>query len=74
MNQHVMSDADAIDLAYRKFGVDAPTAASPYVRGVLVSWLSGQRATEYAPTYSWTHWANIELTTMMMLTPEVLLA
>jgi uncharacterized protein (DUF1800 family) len=74
MNQHVMSDADAIDFAYEKFGVDAPAAASPYVRGVLVSWLSGQRAAEYAPTYSWTHWANIQLTTMMMMTPEVLLA
>jgi uncharacterized protein (DUF1800 family) len=73
MNQHVMSHADAVDLAYRKFNVE-PTATSSYVRGVLVNWLSGQRAAEYAPTYSWRNWAPIQLTTMMMLTPEVQLA
>lgn len=71
---HVLSDDDAIDLAYRRFGVEPTTGASSYVRGVLVNWLSGQRASEYAPTYSWRHWAPIELTTMMMLTPEVQLA
>jgi hypothetical protein len=44
------------------------------VRGVLVNWLEGQRVTEYAPTYSWNHWARIQLLTMMMLTPDVHLA
>jgi hypothetical protein len=44
------------------------------VRGVLVSWLSGQRASEYAPTYSWREYAKVQLTTMMMITPEVQLA
>ena len=75
MNQHVMSADDAVDLAYRTFGlVPSVGAVSPYVRGVLVTWLEGQRITEYAPTYSWNHWARIQLLTMMMLTPDVQLA
>jgi hypothetical protein len=75
MNEHVMSADDAVDLAYRAFGlVPSVGSVSPYVRGVLVNWLEGQRVTEYAPTYSWTHWASIQLTTMMMLTPDVQLA
>ncbi len=75
INQHVMSAEDAVDLAYRTFNlVPSVGAVSPYVRGVLVNWLEGQRVTEYAPTYSWTHWARIELLTMMMLTPDVQLA
>jgi uncharacterized protein (DUF1800 family) len=72
---HVMSDTDAVDLAYRAFGIDpASDHVSPYVRGVLVNWLSGQRASEYVHPWSWTHWAQIQLTTMMMITPEVQLA
>jgi uncharacterized protein (DUF1800 family) len=75
MNQHSMTAADAIDLAYRKFGLTAESGTvSPYIRGVLLNWLAGQWASEYAPTYSWTHWAPIELTTMMMLTPDFQLA
>ena len=74
-NQHVMSDAAAVDLAYRAFGFDPGTdRVSPYVRGVLVNWLSGQRASEYVHPWSWTHFAQIQLTTMMMITPEVQLA
>jgi uncharacterized protein (DUF1800 family) len=72
---HVMPDSDAVDLAYRAFGFDpAAGHVSPYIRGVLVNWLSGQRASEYGPTWSWTHWAPIQLTTMMMISPEVQLA
>lgn len=75
LNHHVMSAADAVDLAYRKFGLTSSTGnISPYVRGVLMTWLDAQFASEYAPTYSWTHWAPIDLTTMMMLTPDVQLA
>ena len=74
-NHHVMTAADAVDLAYRKFGLTSSTGSiSPYVRGVLMTWLDTQFASEYAPTYSWTHWAPIDLTTMMMLTPDVQLA
>ncbi len=74
-NQHVLSSAAAIDLAYSRFGLDpAAGSVSPYLRGVLVNWLDGQRAAEDPPTYSWRHWAPIELTTMMMLTPDVQLA
>ncbi len=72
---HVMPDADAVDLAYRKFGLDAAGGhVSLYVRGVLVNWLSGQRASELVAPWSWNHWAPIQLTTMMMITPEVQLA
>jgi uncharacterized protein (DUF1800 family) len=75
MNQHVISAGDAVDLAYRAFGlVPSVGSVSPYVRGVLVNWLEAQRITEYAPTYSWNHWARIQLLTMMMLTPDVQLA
>jgi uncharacterized protein (DUF1800 family) len=72
---HAMSSTEAVDFAYAKFGLD-PTfdKVSPYVRGVLVNWLDGQRAAEFAPTWSWTHFAAIQLTTMMMLSPEVQLA
>jgi uncharacterized protein (DUF1800 family) len=74
-NQHTMTSADAIDLAYRKFGLTGASGnVSPYVRAVLMTWLEGQWASEYAPTYSWNHWAPIDLTTMMMLTPDVQLA
>ncbi|MGZ4754972.1 MAG: DUF1800 domain-containing protein [Acidimicrobiia bacterium] len=74
-NHHVMTAAAAVDLAYSRFGLTAATGSvSPYVRGVLTTWLDGQFASEYAPTYSWTHWAPIDLTTMMMLTPDVQLA
>jgi uncharacterized protein (DUF1800 family) len=74
-NQHVMTSADAVDLAYGKFGLDpAWDEVSPYIRGVLVNWLDGQRAAEYAPTWSWRAYAAIHLSTMMMLTPEVQLA
>ncbi len=74
-NVHTMSASDAVDRAFRAFGRD-PTVSpvSPWVRGVLVDWLTNQRATEYAPTYSWRDWAAINLTTMTMLTPDVLLA
>jgi uncharacterized protein (DUF1800 family) len=70
---HAMTSTQAIDFAYDKFNVN-PEAVSPYIRGVLVNWLDGQRAAEFAPTWSWQQWAKIELTTMMMLTPEVQLA
>ncbi len=74
-NLHSMTPADAIDLAYSRFGLTAESGTvSPYVRGVLMNWLDGQWSTEYAPTYSWPHWAPIELTTMMMLTPDFQLA
>lgn len=73
-NQHVLSHTAAVDVAYEKFGLDIATPASPYIRGVLVNWLAGQRSAEYAPTYSWRNWAPIQLTTMMMMTPDVLLA
>jgi uncharacterized protein (DUF1800 family) len=74
-NQHKLSSADAIDLAYSKFGLTAAGGnVSPYVRDVLKNWLEGQWASEYAPIYSWNHWAPIELTTMMMLTPDFQLA
>jgi hypothetical protein len=49
-------------------------AGSPQVRTVFVNWLDGQRATEGAPTYQWRDWAAINLTTMTMLAPDVLLA
>lgn len=74
-NQHTMTAGAAVDLALGKFGRDPATAStSPWVRGVLVNWLTAQRATEYAPTYSWRDWAQINLTTMTMLSPDVLLA
>jgi hypothetical protein len=74
-NRHSMSSTDAVDFAYRKFGLE-PTfdKVSPYIRGVLVNWLNGQRAAEYSPTWSWRNWAAIQLATMMMLSPEVQLA
>ena len=49
-------------------------SGSPYVHDVLVNWLEGQRAAENAPTWSWTHFAALGLTTMMMLTPDFQLA
>ena len=74
-NQHVMTPAAAVDLALSKFGRDPDVApASLWVRGVLVNWLTTQRVTEGAPTYSWRDWAAINLTTMTMLTPDVILA
>lgn len=74
-SNYVMSSADAVAHAYTLFGRDpAIEAPSPYVTGVLVNWLDTQRAAEHAPTYSWTHWAAIDLTTMMMLSPDVQLA
>jgi hypothetical protein len=70
-----MSSAEAVDLAYGKFGLDPGSdEVSPYIRGVLVNWLDGQRAAEFAPTWSWRAYAAIHLSTMMMLTPEVQLA
>jgi hypothetical protein len=74
-NQYVMSAAAAVDLALAKFGRDATVApASTQTRTVLVNWLNGQRATEASPTYEWRDWAAINLTTMTMLCPDVLLA
>jgi uncharacterized protein (DUF1800 family) len=74
-NNHTMSSTEAVDLAYGTFGLDpAFDDVSPYIRGVLVNWLDGQRAAEYAPTWSWRHFAAIQLSTMMMLSPEVQLA
>ena len=74
-NQYVMSSAAAVDFALAKFGRDPAVApGSPWVRSVLVNWLNGQRATEAAPTYQWRDWAAINLTTMTMLSPDVLLA
>ena len=73
--QYVMTAGDAVDLALKKFGRDATVAAhSPWVHSVLTNWLTTQRATESAPTYSWRDWAAINLTTMTMLSPDVLLA
>jgi len=74
-NQYVMSSAAAVDFALAKFGRDPAVATgSPWVKSVLVNWLNGQRATEAAPTYQWRDWAAINLTTMTMLSPDVLLA
>jgi uncharacterized protein (DUF1800 family) len=74
-NQFLMTVNQAVDFAYRKFGRDPAIAAvSTWDRGVLRNWLASQRATESAPTYSWHDWEAINLTTMMMLTPDVLLA
>ncbi len=74
-NQFVMTPGAAVDLAFSKFGRNPGVApVSPWVRGVLMNWLTTQRATESAPTYSWRDWAAINLTTMTMLTPDVLLA
>ncbi len=72
-NHHTMPASDAIDFAYDKFAVD-PGRVSPYVHGVLENWLEGQRAAELAPTWAWDKYAAIELTTMMMLTPDFQLA
>jgi hypothetical protein len=70
-----MSAGDAVDLAFATFGRDPAVAAnSPWIRSVFVSWLTTQRATEYAPTYQWRDWAAINLTTMTMLSPDFLLA
>ncbi|MEP6624414.1 MAG: DUF1800 family protein [Acidimicrobiia bacterium] len=74
-NQFVMTVPQAVDLAYKKFGRDPAIApVSTWDRGVLMNWLTTQRATESAPTYSWHDWEAINLTTLMMLTPDVLLA
>ncbi|MBK5287029.1 MAG: DUF1800 domain-containing protein [Acidimicrobiia bacterium] len=74
-NQYVMSAAQAVDLALTRFGRDPATnSVSPWVRSVLINWLTTQRGSEGAPTYSWRDWAAINLTTMTMLTPDVLLA
>lgn len=74
-NGYVMTEGDAIDFAYRKFGRDplvAPVSAP--VRNAMIAWLQAQRAAERAPTYAWNLWAPINLTTIMMLCPEVQLA
>ena len=74
-HQFVIPTQAAISLAFAKFGRDPAVApVSPLVNGVLVNWLNAQRATESAPTYSWNDWAAIDLTTMMMLTPDFQLA
>ncbi len=74
-NQYVMTEAQAVDFALGKFGRDPAVATgSSWIRSVLVNWLKGQRATEAAPTYQWRDWAAINLTTMTMLCPDVLLA
>ncbi len=74
-DHHVMTPTQAVDLALARFGRDPAVApVSPWVRSVLVAWLAGQRATEAAPTYSWHDWASINLTTMTMLAPDVLMA
>jgi uncharacterized protein (DUF1800 family) len=74
-NQYVMSAGAAVDLALAKFGRDATVAPpSTQTRTVLVDWLNGQRATEASPTWQWPDWAAINLTTMTMLCPDVLLA
>jgi uncharacterized protein (DUF1800 family) len=74
-NQYVMSAGAAVDLALAKFGRDATVAPpSTQTRTVLIDWLNGQRATEASPTWQWPDWAAINLTTMTMLCPDVLLA
>ncbi len=74
-NQYVMTPGQAIDLAMKTFGRDpAVQGTSPWIRSVLVNWLTNQRSTEAAPDYSWREWESINLTTMAMLTPDVLLA
>lgn len=74
-SQYVLTPGAAVDLAMARFGRDpAIQPTSPWIRSVLVNWLSNQRATEAAPTYSWHDWESINLTTMAMLTPDVLLA
>ena len=74
-NQYVMSAAAAVDHALATFGRDPAVApVSPRVHDVLVNWLTSQRATEAAPTYQWRDWAAINLTTMTMLSPDLLLA
>lgn len=74
-NQYVMSVSQAVDLAFASFGRDPAIApVSAWDRGVLQNWLTTQRATENAPTYSWRDWAAINLTTLTMLSPDVLLA
>jgi hypothetical protein len=74
-SQYVMSVGAAVDFALKKFGRDPAVAAtSPWVHQVLVNWLTNQRATEAAPTYSWPDWEAINLMTMTMLSPDVLLA
>ncbi len=74
-NQYVMSAPAAIDLAFQSFGrVPAIAPVSTWDRGVLENWLVTQRASEAAPVYTWRDWAAINLTTMTMLSPDVLLA
>ena len=71
----VLTPEAAISFAFAKFGRDPAVApVSPLVNGVLVNWLKAQRAAEAAPTYAWRDWAGIDLTTMMMLTPDFQLA
>ncbi len=74
-NQFAMSVGDAVDFAYRRFGRDPAVApVSAWDRGVLTNWLTAQRATEGAPVYSWHDWEAINLATMTMLAPDVMLA
>ncbi len=70
-NIAAMTVHDAVQAAFDAFGVDLPSAAT---RSKLEAWLTTERALEHAPTYSWTDYGWINLTTLTMLTPDFQLA
>jgi hypothetical protein len=62
-----MSVADAVQHGFDFFGIDN---ASDHTRSKLEAWLTGQRGDKKA----WGNWSFINLTTLLMLTPEFNLA
>jgi len=61
-----MTVAGAVQTAFDRFMVETPSAAD---RAKLESWLTAQRATR-----EWTAWGHLNLSTLMMLTPDFQLA
>ena len=75
-NQYVMTEAQAVDFAYGKFGRDPAVATGsrydPQRARQLAEGPAGHASPR--PPTQWHDWAAINLTTMMMLTPDVQLA
>lgn len=61
-----MTVPDAVQAAFDLFMIDSPSAAD---RAKLESWLTAQRA-----THEWADWGHLNLSTLLMLTPDFQLA
>jgi len=66
-----MTVSSAVSSAYSRLNIDR---VSPPSRDRIRAWLTAQRAASEAPTWEWVEWQNINLFTLMLLSPEFNLA